>query len=124
MTSLCCPACNLPFALVGRVHRCVPRPAPVIRPAPEQETAGSSQTTVSMEGFSAGTQAIGAYQVAMGVTPPSTGDRKHLKKTANRDEPALNSNVVQIRKPKRDRAKYMRDYRARVKNRKAGGGAA
>lgn len=55
-------------------------------------------------------------------TPPSTGVGEHLHFTANRDEPAPLSNVVQIRKPKRDRAAYMRSYRARVKQ-NAGGAA-
>lgn len=94
-----CPACNRPFALVGRVHRCVPE-----------------ASRVHLEGSPAGTQAIGAYQSAMGETPPSTGEAKHLHRSANRGEPCNNSNVVPIRKPKRDRAAYMRDYRARKKN--------
>lgn len=92
-----CPDCNRPYALIGRVHRCVPR-------QPQVHSAGNP----------AGTQAIGAYKSAMCETPPATGEDLHS--TANRGEPAPISNVVPIRKPKRDRAKYMRDYRARKKN--------
>lgn len=129
-----CPACDRPFALVGRVHRCVPRSgsetevmqgraARSARVAHNHEVGGSNPppaTNFQMEGDPAGTQAIGAYKSAMGVTPPSTGDGEHLHLSANRGEPAPLSNVIQIRKPKRDRAKYMRDYRAR---KKAGGAA-
>jgi len=103
MTLASCPACNLPYALVGRAHRCVPREA-----------------TKSTEGNPAGAQAVGAYQASMCVTPPSAGGNDHLFITANLGEPASTSNVVSIRKPKRDRAAYMRDYGRAVKQRTAG----
>ncbi|WP_316159669.1 hypothetical protein [Bradyrhizobium sp. SZCCHNRI3042] len=131
-----CPACNLPFAIVGRAHRCVPRSASVaemvLHSAPEQLGADDSQAEHASEvpemgaGDAAGAPAIGAYQSAMGVTQPATGDDAvhHLHVTANRGEPDHN-NVVTMRKaPKRDRAAYMRDYRKLQKAKKNAGGAA
>ncbi|BBZ94305.1 hypothetical protein BRDID11004_47920 [Bradyrhizobium diazoefficiens] len=118
-----CPACNLPFAIVGRAHRCVPRPAPTVQF--EDSQAGHASEVPEMgAGDSAGAPAIGAYQSVMCVTQPATGDDRHLHVTANRGEPDHN-NVVTMRKaPKRDRAAYMRDYRKLKKAKKNAGGAA
>lgn len=95
-----CPACDRPFALVGRVHRCVPRSgsetevmqgraARSARVAHNHEVGGSNPppaTNFQMEGYPAGTQAIGAHQSAMCETPPSTGEAKHLRLSANRGD--------------------------------------
>jgi hypothetical protein len=92
-----CPKCGVPYAIVGRVHTCVP----VVSNAN------------LMAGNSAGDQAVGAYQPAMCETPPATGVEPVI--TANRGEPGL---IKRRRKPdtrKRKRADYMRGYRARHK---------
>ena len=84
-----CPDCGAPYALVGRAHRCIPSER---RESP------------------AGTLLVGANQSAMGVTPPVEGES--LTFPANRGEAANNS----PRKwPKRQRAAYMRQYRAKRK---------
>jgi hypothetical protein len=168
-----CPACNLPFAIVGRAHRCVPRPAPVAEqveqtatelvaparylsreevedrfPSPKAKAARAKEKSHHLAGNPAETPALGAYQVAMGVTPPAKGSR-----TANRSAPAPihigidlgkpgsdmhveavvkrepdgSLNVLSIKNvrkaPKRDRAAYMRDYRALQKTKQAGASA-
>ncbi|WP_316205758.1 hypothetical protein [Bradyrhizobium sp. SZCCHNS1012] len=127
MTLARCPACNLPFAIVGRAHRCVPRSAPVVQfESADSQAEHASEVSEMGAGDSAGAPAIGAYQSVMGVTQPATGDDAvhHLHVTANRGEPDHN-NVVTMRKaPKRDRAAYMRNYRALQKRKKNAGGAA
>lgn len=91
-----CPDCGIPYAIIGRVHRCNP---PI------------SNSEFAAEGNSAGAQAIGAHQSGMGETPPSTDavlSDALGSYTANPGEPA----TISKRKPKRDRAAYMRTYRA------------
>lgn len=114
-----CPKCGVPYAIVGRVHTCVP----VV-----------SNANLQMAGISAGDQAVGAYQPAMCETPPATDCASDPIITANRGEPgsidtvcvlhpqmeadirAVNGQPIKRRrKPdtrKRKRAAYMRGYRA------------
>lgn len=67
-----CPDCGVPYALVGRVHRCIPRPA-----------LDKVAESAAME-----------------------AERQAILSDTDHD-----ADVVRKPKPKRDRAKYMREYR-------------
>lgn len=152
-----CASCGAPFALVGRVHRCVPRrvPAPVADPvtheAPAQETDSQAKAAALVEDVIADIgrryaecgaqdeiirQAVITGTAAVEITPnaiidvdlASGEDKTAIFKIERTPNGVLN--VVSIseqrakRQPKRDRAAYMRGYRARKKaERQTGAGA-
>jgi hypothetical protein len=99
-----CPACYVPFALVGRAHRCVPRPAPVAEQVERAAPAPSAALKFLDDAVA---------QIADDALLTST-----MTELVKRGAVIVGVDLIPT-KPKRDRAAYMRGYRARMKAAKA-----
>lgn len=123
-----CPDCGVPYALVGRAHRCVPRQADTGGHDPIEQQRGRAEAArhphkVEAAGSNPAPAPNQLRRIA--TTSEAAPERRKLAAidAALRAENAGyvgQVNGIIIRKPKRDRAAYMRRYRAR----RSGKGAA